>query len=225
MKTLIAACIIILSSFQINYSQFISNIGVKAGATFSNQDFRDSSGYMFWENDNNIGFNGSVFMEFLSTKNFNMVLDAGFERRGYAFEVVRTDEFGNEIGRYNVHNNTHYASIALLGKIKFPGNKISSYYIAGPRFDAYLGYNIASEDDSWNAVENDALEDFKKYNYGITIGAGLELSFVKRFRPFIEANYSPKIAESYNHRGFNIKEHYFNIKAGIYIFDFGKKKK
>lgn len=225
MKSLITSALIFLSLTQFSYSQFISNIGVKAGVTFSQQDHRDSSGYMWFENDASWGLNGSLFMEFLSSKHFNMVFEPGYEQRGYAFEVINTDEFGNEIGRYNVRNITHYITTGLLGKLKFPGKNISSYFTAGPRLDVYLGYNISAKDTLWSSFPNSTLENFKKVNYGITIGTGIELTFIKRFRPFIEANYSPRIAESYNHRGFNVKEHYFNIKAGIYIFDFGKSKK
>ena len=224
MKTLIATSLILLSFTQFSYSQLINNIGIKGGVTFSNADFKYTSGFDPSFVKPNWGFNGSVFAEFLNSKYFNLVLEPGYEQRGFSFEIIKTDEFGNETGRFNVYNNTHYIPVSVLGKFKFSSSPVSAYFTAGPRLDFYLGYNISYPDgELWND-EEELLENYEKVNFGFTLGAGLELSSIKKFRPFIEANYSPALNKSYETQNLAVKDHYFNIKAGIYIFDFGKKK-
>jgi hypothetical protein len=224
MKITIAA-IILAVSIQLSNSQLISNIGVKGGVTFSNQDYKYHNGDNFFDFKTIPGCNGSLFAEFLSTKNYCTVFEAGYEQRGLGMEIVKTDEFGNELGRYTIRDVTHYATFGLLGKFKVSSKPVSAYFTAGPRMDLYLGYteHVPSGEVELNAP-NTILENFEKVNYSFTFGTGIELTSVRRFRPFVEFNYSPAVARSYENSSIYVKEHYFNIKAGIYIFDFGKKK-
>src|SRR5512141_2207394 len=115
MKTLIIAAILI-TSIQFSYSQFISNIGVKAGVTFSQQDHRDSMGFSYIDYNSNFGFNVEIFTEFLSSKHFNLVFNGGYEQRGNSMDMIHTDEFGNILGINTLHFQTSYISLGLLGK-------------------------------------------------------------------------------------------------------------
>ena len=226
MKTTIAAIIILSASFQLSYSQFISNVGVKAGVTFSNQEFKRQSGDDFWQWETIHGYNGNIFTEVLSSKNYTTVFEAGYEQRGYGAEIIETNEFGEELDRFVIKEITHYATFGLLAKLKIQSKSLSAYFSAGPKLDVYLGYTESvPSGKKWIEAPNPFLEDFKKINYSLTFGTGIELSFVKRFRPFVEFNYSPPISKSFENSAFYVREHYFNIKAGIYIFDFGKRKK
>jgi len=226
MKTIIASLIILISSIQLINSQLISNIGVKAGITFSNQEFKRQSGDDFWQWETIPGYNGSLFTEFLNSKNYNTIFEAGYEQRGYGMEIIETNEFGNELDRFIVKDVTHYVTFGLLGKFKIASKPVSAYFTAGPKLDIYIGYTeVIPKGKQWIEAPNPILEDFKKVNYSLTFGTGIELSFVKKFRPFVEFNYSPPITKSFENSAFYVREHYFNIKAGIYIFDFGKRKK
>jgi len=221
MKTFIASIIILTSS--ISYSQFISNIGIKGGITFSNQKFMFHNGDDYIDFKTIHGYNGSIFIEFLSSKNYNSIFETGYEQRGYGMEIVKTDEFGNETGRFTVREATPYVSFGILGKFKVTSKPVSAYFTAGPRMDFYLGYteHIPSG-EIWPEAAVSILDDYKKVNYSLTFGTGIELSSVKRYRPFIEFNYSPALAKAYENGYIYVKEHYFNIKAGIYLFDFEK---
>jgi len=218
MKNLIVTLALFSLFASASYSQFLTGFGIKAGATFSNQDHKYKPDDFNFETKNILGFNGSVYAELLKNNFFNLVVDAGYEQRGYTSEVAKTDEFGNEIGRYNVNNKTNYITMGLLGKVKFKTKTVTPYVIIGPKVDFYLGYSInATEERSPEEISDydPVLEQFKKINYSINLGAGLEFEKLLPFKTLVEFNYSPPINTSFNSAGLEIKEHYFNIKLGI----------
>jgi hypothetical protein len=227
MKKLIAALTLALSAltFQ-SYSQFITGLGIKGGVTFSNLDFNYKNPNLAFENKNHTGFNGSAFVELIDNKTFNFAFDAGYEQRGYRYEIIRTDEFGNQIGIYDVTNNIHYLKTGFNGKFKYKTKSVSPYIILGPSIDFYLGYNETAGSESGlpegTEFENSVLEQFKKINYSLNFGAGLEFEKLLPFKTLVEFNYSPPVNTAYNGPYVAVKEHYFNIKLGI---NFIKEKK
>lgn len=219
MKKLIAVAVVLLllSPFTL-HSQFLQGFGLKAGATLGMQKYE----YSFPNEIKTypiLGYNASIYTEMLNSKNFNIVIDAGYEQRGSSFEIIRTDEFGTELGRYDVLQRTHYVSVGALAKIKYQTNSVSPYLLIGPRLDLYLGYKITSSDGS---IDNDPAltkstlyEDTKKQNYSINLGAGLQFEKLLPFKTLIEFNYSPAINSSYHGQFLIVKDHYFNMKLGI----------
>ena len=195
-------------------SQFLTGFGVKGGLTFSNQrqDFRFNI-----KIDNSFipGFNGSVFGEFLDNKTFNLFAEAGYDRRGYILNVIRTDEFGNKIGEYEVKNSTNYIFTSLGTKLKFPSKYVAPYILLAPRLDFYLGYNVTSSEYSEFWTENTLLEEFKKVMFDFSFGAGIQFNRLLPYRTFIEANYNPGIITSFSNSNLDVWEHSFNIKIGI----------
>lgn len=217
MKTKIVLAISIVSLFaSTSFSQFISGFGIKGGITLSNQiydykrfDYNPETKYL-------LGFNGSLFAEFLNSRNINLVLESGFEQRGYIYVSKSYDEFGNPLPYMNIYERTNYLTSGLLLKLKVTGNKISPYIILGPKLDILLGYSVKPENESTTLIGFDfPLEEFKKINYSLNIGAGMEFNKLFPFRTFIELNYSPPVNSSYNGPGLLVKEHYFNVKLGI----------
>ncbi len=212
----LAVLSLVCLSYNISYSQFLSGLGIKAGSTFSNQkydykkfDYKPETKYLF-------GFNGSLYAEFLQNKNFNVILESGFEQRGYTLVTKPTDEFGNPLPDMNVYERTNYFTSGLLLKIKAPGSKISPYIILGPKLDVLLGYSIKPEDESTTLYGFDyPVNEFKKINYSLNLGAGIEFNKLLPFKTFVELNYSPPLNTSYNSEWLEVKEHYFNVKLGI----------
>lgn len=202
-----------------SYSQCITGLGVKGGATFSNLDFNYKPNDFDLGNKYHTGFNGSAFVELSGNKALGFVFDAGYEQRGYRFEIIRTDEFGNTIGTYDVIDKTHYLKTGFSGKFKYKTKSVTPYIILGPAIDFYLGYSETYSGESGlpegTEFENPVLEQFKKVNYSVSFGTGLEFEKLLPFKTLVEFNFSPSINTSYNGPGLSVKEHYFNVKLGI----------
>lgn len=215
MKTTFAAAIIFIVFPLTVSSQFLTGFGIKAGITSGMQEY-DYSGDVLDAAKPILGFNASLFTEMMNNKYFNIVLDGGYEQRGNRMEIIRTDEFGNQIGTYDAITRTHYLSFGLLGKIKFTAGSVTPYLVMGPRADIYLGYKNSISDETLPPMSFSPIhEDTKKINYSINLGTGLQFDKLLPFKTMIEFNYSPKINSSYNNGYLTVKDNYFNIKLGI----------
>lgn len=217
MKIKFLSVLSVLFMFQIiTYSQFFSGFGIKGGVTLSNQkheykqfDYKPETKYI-------LGFNGSLFAEFLNNRNFNIVLESGYEQRGYTYVSKSYDEFGNPLPDMDIYERTNYFTTGMLIKLKVPSNKVTPYLLIGPKLDVLLDYSVKAEDESLIVTDYEwLLKQFKKINYSLNLGAGIEFNKLLPFKTFIELNYSPPVNLSYNGPGLIVKEHYFNIKAGI----------
>lgn len=133
--------------------------------------------------------------------------------------MIRTNEFGTEIGRDDFRYRTHYITIGALSKIKYEIKSITPYLIIVPRLDVYLGYKVSYPDDVFlgndDEFKSELHENTKKINYSLNFGAGLQFEKIQPFKTLVEFNYSPSVNSSYNSRGAIVKDHYFNIKLGI----------
>ena len=105
---------ILLVYTQLTSAQLLTGFGIKGGMTFSNQKHDFSNGLDF-ENNFIHGFSGSIFGEFLNYNNFNLILETGYEQRGYGMPLIRTDEFGNVIGKFTAE------MLMSSGVVKAPG--------------------------------------------------------------------------------------------------------
>jgi hypothetical protein len=155
-----------------------------------------------------------------NTKVFTLVVDPGYEQRGHGIEMVKTDEFGNETGTYDMYIRTDYITIGALGKIRYETKSVSPYLIIGPRLDLYLGYKTSFSQSEYGLGNPDELqsiphEDTKNINYSINLGAGLQFEKLLPYPAVLEFNYSPALNTSYNNSFIVIKDYYFNIKLGI----------
>lgn len=213
-----------LFTFQFHSSaQFLTGFGIKGGVTLSNQKFDYKSGFDL-DLKNITGFNGSVFAEFLNSKTINLYAETGYDRRGYILNVIRTDEFGNTIGEYDVKNITNYIFASVGAKLKFPTKFVTPYILLGPRLDFYLGYNVSSTNYPEFFSDNVVLDDFKKIMFDLGAGVGIEFNRLLPYRIFIEANYYPGIITSYSNQYLNVWEHSFNFKLGINFIKDKKRK-
>jgi len=198
-------------------AQYISGFGVKAGATLSNQKY-DYSLNIDLDTKLKPGFNASLFAEFLDHRNFNLILESGYDQRGFIHSVTRTDEFGNIIGESDYKYRTDYIFASFGAKLKYKSRLLTPYLLLQPRLNFYLGYGAKYPDDTPEQIKNlgnPALEDFKKTMFDIGFGAGVEFNRLLPYKVFIEANYNPGLINSFGNSFVKVKEYSFNFKAGI----------
>jgi hypothetical protein len=221
MKKIIFLVLSLLFIFpHITTAQFVSGFGIKGGVTFGYQIHEYSTNFSLDKN-NILGFNGSIFGEFLNNRIFNLYAETGYDQRGYALSFIKTDEFGNTIGEDELKYRTHYIFTTFGAKLKYRSKHITPYILIQPRINFYLGYSQKLP-DGFMEFDNFILEDYKKVMFDIGIGAGIEFNRLLPFITSVEANYFPELITSYSSGILDVgsgilkvKEHSFNFKLGI----------
>lgn len=221
-KIFFLALTVLLVHTQLSSSQFLTGLGIKGGMTFSNQKY-DNKFFADFETNLIQGFNGSIYGEFLNFNNFNLILETGYERRGYILPIIKTDEFGNILGEDEYKYRTNYIFTSLGAKLKTKGKYITHYLLIQPRIDFYLGYSQKLP-DGYPDFDNPALEDFKKIMFNFGIGAGIEFNRMLPYKVFIEGTYSPGLINSYGSVYLKVREYSFNLKLGINFIKDKKRK-
>jgi hypothetical protein len=210
------------------YSQFLTGFGIKAGATYSNDNIIYAN-IPTLDTKPHYGYNASLFADILQSNYFCLQVEAGYDQRGYRWEFITTDEFGNEIGTSNYSYDNHYVTAGILGKFRCSGESVNPYFLLGPRVDIYAGYTSHIPADVItipDMTKNPLLEDFKKVNYSVSLGAGIEFNRLLPYKTFIEVNYLPPINTSLVTQYASVKEFSINVKLGInFIKDKVKKTK
>lgn len=219
-KIIFLALTVLLTHTQITSSQFLTGFGIKGGVTLSDQT-HDYILHPKLDTKLKSGFNASLYSEFLNNNLLNLILETGYDQRGFILPIIRTDEFGNTIGEYEYKYRTHYIFISLGAKLKYKSKYLTPYLLMQQKIDFYLGYNQKLPDDS-PTFDYFVLEDFKKVLFGVGIGAGIEFNRLLTYKVFIEGNYNPGLITSYSNANLKVKEYSFNFKAGI---NFIKEKK
>jgi hypothetical protein len=225
MKNTLALALLLLTTVTL-HSQLLSGLGIKGGPLLTNTQFDYKRSEFDIETKKLIGFNAAVFAELKLADNINLIADAGFEQRGYAFEIIRTDEFGTELGRYDVRNRTNYFSAGITGKFLYKGRSITPYLIAGVKTDIFLSYKVSATDDSqsfWSESTNPVLDEYKKVNYSVNIGLGLAFERLFPYSTFAEFIFAPPVNTSFNSAWVETKDYYLGLKLGINFIKSKKK--
>jgi len=146
-------------------AQFCKLYGVKIGATFAEQYFRDPA------TRTNIrripGFTAAVFAEWFNTPHFSLVSQLELTQRGSITDLRTTEGFESwRIVYVGLHSHLHYLSVPILAKWSFTTNPVVPYLLIGPRVDYLLWY---SSDFGWY---DGLYKEFKKTLLGGSVGLG-----------------------------------------------------
>ncbi|MEP7146723.1 MAG: outer membrane beta-barrel protein, partial [bacterium] len=152
----------------------IKNIGIKSGLNLSNADIEYPFGSL--PTFNKLGFNATLFYDFLNYSNLSLSGEAGYSQRGYTDEVIVTNEFGIEQYRYKIQDRLNYIDIALIAKLILRKKSFSPYVTAGPTLSIYTGYSEISDSLSYSAGDNLLLKQLKKTTLGFKVGIGAEIN-------------------------------------------------
>ncbi len=181
------------------YAQGGFVFGFKGGLTLGLQNWNGL------EQDPLFKYHGIAFIESLDEANdaFAIFVQAGYHLKGSA---IRNRNFFNPISG-NVYRPPareflfHNLSLTFGGKRKYPYGDAKVYYLLGIRgeytittnLDAYQAFNEANPAYSiypWPFFVN-------RFNYGVTVGGGVELSFGELMGGLLEFSVNPDFSYQY----------------------------
>ena len=175
--------------------------GVKGGLTIGTQKEGN------FEQDPLLSYHGALSMESVSEANsFRLFAQVGYHVKGSAWRNVQFSNFGNN----NVSIVTRkfkYQNVGLV--LGFKNNfkeseSFSLYYLFGIRGDYTVGTNL-KEYEAQNELFGPIypIDNLvRKFNYGATLGGGLEFPFTEFVSGIVEVTISPDFSDQYRQPSF-----------------------
>ncbi len=170
---LIIANLTIMAKAQTLYESRI-NIGAKAGMTLSKTMFSPSVPQLFLP-----GYTAGVTFSYAEEKNFGLLIEMNLAQRGWQ------ENF--EEAPFSYSRKLTYLQVPIMTHIFFGSSKVKGFFNAGPEVGFLIGESTSANFDynNYNTVdgfpivnrhnEQLTLPVKNKIDYGISLGAGMEL--------------------------------------------------
>ncbi len=122
--------------------------------------------------ESGFGFSGAFFFQRNTAGILSFRTNLAYERKGSSWSGPVTDDQGNSLGQMTAHFNYDYLTVPLLVRASF-GNKIRFFVNAGPYFSYLVNQTNVFKGDQIKTVKQDETFLYKRYDIGITTGAGV----------------------------------------------------
>lgn len=162
-------------------------IGAKTGMTMSRMDFAPNVKQSMVN-----GFMGGVTFKYSEEKNFGVIAELNIHQRGWK------ENF--EGAPFNYERKLTYIQLPLLTHIYFGGRSFKGFFNLGPEFGYMISDNISSDFDytqplaqvgfpSDRMTEQMSKEISNKFDYGISLGVGMEFIAKRRHSVTLEGRF------------------------------------
>jgi hypothetical protein len=186
---IIAASLILLSRAE---AKSIRHYGLKLGIVSANQSWDYHDNGLDWERYRRVGFIGGVFAEWSGSSHLSLVTEVEYVQKGFKEVMITTDGWSSQpTGKVSISPRIDYLSIPLLLKMRSGDSEISVYFLAGPRIDFVVG-RVGKE------YYSDVLDQFSSWEYGVTMGVGIEMKGLLMSSTGFELRYSPSLKKAYS---------------------------
>jgi len=171
---------------QAHYNSKVS-IGGKAGVTMSKMSFTPSTKQKMV-----MGKMAGISVKYWEERNFGLIVELNYEQRGWAEDFKEYP--------FSFERRLDYIQLPLLTNIFFGGRHVNGFFNLGPEFGYMVGSSYKANFDVDNiagipdfptdrVTEQMTLEPTKKFDYGISAGAGIEFIIKRRHRINLEGRY------------------------------------
>ncbi len=195
-------------------AQTIKSIGIRSGSSITNQNHKLSGIDFTIDTDNKIGIYEAFSIELFNHKYFSLVTDFFYIGKGSKtnFLSVTVDHLNNNnliinegeslVTKYN------YLSFTPLLRTRFESEKITPYFIIGPRIDFQTSYKTDSDYK---------IEGQNKVLYGFNYGLGAEIN-ISNLGFIAELQHNIDFSYVYNNLGVELRNKTFIAFLGIKLY-------
>ena len=204
---LMCACILPLHA-QVGEQRHNFAVGVNGGINLNSVSFSPSV-----KQKNLMGINGGVTARYISEKYFSMICGAQIELN---FSQHGWDEYYEDYPTLSYTRTMNYVEIPFLAHLAFGKDALNRgvkvFFNAGPQIGFFLGDNEKINWTTSTTRPEHGKEVENKFDYGITAGAGLEVSTgIGHF--LLEGRYYMGLSDFYK----NSKRDFFERSAHSFI--------
>ena len=186
--SLVIMLVIALSSLaQTHYESNIA-VGGKVGATFSRVNFNPSV-----QQSVSSGMTAGVMFRYIEEKNFGLVAELNMTQRGWNESFDDSD--------YSFCHRFTYLELPIMTHIFFGNDRAKGFFNLGPELNVMIGDGISSNFQYEGAggmdyfmrntrhVEQYTLDIKNRLDYGICVGAGMELNLTHKHSLLLEGRF------------------------------------
>ena len=199
MKLCKISLVIFLVFCLISSAWCLKDRGISVGLTNSTHDFNTIYNIgARWEAGYKLGYNISIFIDFLKHRSLFSRLSTSFVQKGATIKIITVTLNPGEI---SFQNDLNYLSLALSQGIAINGKHVRPYFLLGIRYDILISKEIE--------VLNSFYDHYKTNVFGLSGGIGLKFKgFSLPF--FAEIVYNHDMTQS--QAKFSDREELQNIK-------------
>ena len=181
------ALLAIAATAQTHYKGTIA-VGGKAGASFSKVNFNPSV-----QQTMEPGVTAGVAFRYIEEKNFGLIAELNMTQRGWKETYDDID--------YKYSRKFTYLELPIMTHIYFGNQRVKGFFNLGPELNVMLGNSIKSNfayQDAANLdyfledsrhIEQLAMEINNKLDYGICVGAGMEVGLNAKHSLLLEGRF------------------------------------
>jgi len=187
-------------------AQLIDNYGVKLGISYSNIDHHFLQMFSDYDADYTYGWSFSIYAKQRIIENIILISEIGYIQKGYQDDFIRSNQFGEKLGKFTVRERFDYLSIKLVPTYEHSFKSFSPYIFIGPKIDIKM---ILDNDHS------DLIEKINKTQLGLTYGAGLKVSKIIPYALLIEINSNYDFDYIFKNNFAEIRNISYELKIGV----------
>ena len=207
----ISIVLLLSAGTSVLHGQIPSSFGLKGGIALANQSYKITPIDYKLETEPLVGPVMTLFVEAFKGKHFSFQVDVGYvvKRSSTTTQSVTVNHLEND--RITVNEGEasiskfSYLSLVPMARYRFDLERLSPYFLLGPRVDFQLKYETESEYP---------LELEYGTILGLTLGAGLEYS-LQNLGLFVELQFLPDLSPVSNKEPLLINNNMLSLTLGI----------
>jgi len=191
--------------------QVPASFGLKGGLALANQSYRFTSIDYQLETEPVLGPALNLFLETFKGSHFSFQLDVGYVVKGSSTttESVTVDHLHNDRIVVNEGESASskfaYLTVVPMARYRWDLERITPYFLLGPRVDILLKYTTQSEYP---------LSEQKGTIFGLSCGAGIEFK-IQKLGLFAELQYLPDLSPVSNQEPLLINNNMLSLTLGV----------
>jgi opacity protein-like surface antigen len=178
--------------------QAVRGVGLKVGGASASQTWSYSSNGNL-ETERRWGFDVAVFAEWLNIPVFSFLTELHYVQKGMKESVPITNEQNPDgTGDYmTLSPRVDYLSVPILAKARLNDGEFSPFIVVGPRVD----FLLQTRGEGFQVV----LDKFEKVDFGVSVGAGLDIRTFEKVQLGFEFRFSPSLKDGYSTQFLNVR--------------------
>jgi len=212
MKKNFLVILILIFFFTISVAQNNNEKGIKLAYT---------SSYLHHSNIDNFterraGFNIALYHSLHTYRYISLLIQIEYNQKGFVEKLVEKNSHGEFVKNVEARTRLDYVSMPFFFKLNFPNSIISPYLLTGLRID-YLFYRANGiYNFSTINIQSAIADDIDNFVFGYSIGGGLYLFNIDKYKTFLEFRYNLDFTNSLSkYENINVKNNSFDIWVGI----------
>jgi len=198
-------------SSSITFSQILNSYGIKSGLNSAWQ-----TETLFGKNypsGNKQGFVFGIYAEWLKSPWYSINTEVNYSQKGNQWVSSLVYILNGDVINTVSDIRVNYLSVLITPDIYMELLGIKFYAFAGPRIDFELNkyYNVTGTDpmsrSRWASSDNEILKKYKSFQYGFTVGVGLQIKDILPLPVGVEVRYNPNTSNVWEDEYSNTKNY------------------